>query len=103
MLTARDLVNEPANVLGPLEIAAHVKEMAGKGVKVEILDEHDLEKLGMRALLGVAQGSVRPARLAIMRWNGGRAKEAPVAFVGKGVVFDSGGISIKPAGGMEKT
>jgi leucyl aminopeptidase len=101
VLIARDLVNEPANVLGPLEIAAHVKDLAGKGVKVEILDEDDMRKLGMRALLGVAQGSVRPPRLAVMRWNGGKAKDAPLAFVGKGVVFDSGGISIKPATNME--
>jgi leucyl aminopeptidase len=101
VLIARDLVNEPANVLGPLEIAAHVKDMVGKGVKVEILDEGDMRKLGMRALLGVAQGSSRPPRLAVMRWNGGRPKEPPVAFVGKGVVFDSGGISIKPAANME--
>jgi leucyl aminopeptidase len=101
VLIARDLVNEPANVLGPLEIAAHVSEMVGKGVKVEILDEGDMRKLGMRALLGVAQGSVRPPRLAIMRWNGGKSKDAPIAFVGKGVVFDSGGISIKPAANME--
>jgi leucyl aminopeptidase len=75
--------------------------MVGKGVKVEILDEGDMRKLGMRALLGVAQGSSRPPRLAVMRWNGGRPKEVPVAFVGKGVVFDSGGISIKPAANME--
>jgi leucyl aminopeptidase len=101
VLIARDLVNEPANVLGPLEIAAHVKDMVGKGVKVEILDEGDMRKLGMRALLGVAQGSSRPPRLAVMRWNGGKPKDTPVAFVGKGVVFDSGGISIKPAANME--
>jgi leucyl aminopeptidase len=71
------------------------------GVDVEVLTEAQMKKLGMRALLGVAQGSARPPRLAVMRWNGGKAKEAPLAFVGKGVVFDTGGISIKPAGGME--
>ena len=76
-------------------------DMVGKGVKVEILDEGDMRKLGMRALLGVAQGSVRPPRLAIMRWNGGKRGVDPVAFIGKGVCFDTGGISIKPAAGME--
>ena len=67
-----------------------------------MLAEEEMKKLGMRALLGVAQGSARPPRLVVMRWNGGkRARRQPVAFVGKGVVFDTGGISIKPAGGME--
>ncbi|WP_349369718.1 leucyl aminopeptidase [Salinarimonas sp.] len=98
---ARDLVNEPGNVLGPVEFAAKAKELEKLGVEVEILDEKQLGKIGMRALLGVAQGSERPARVAIMRWNGGGKKDKPVAFVGKGVVFDTGGISIKPAGGME--
>jgi len=98
---ARDLVNEPANVLGPVEFAARVKELEKLGVEVEILTEKEMKKLGMGALLGVAQGSVRPPRVAVMRWNGGKARQKPVAFVGKGVVFDTGGISIKPAGGME--
>jgi hypothetical protein len=71
------------------------------GVEVEILDEKQLKKLGMRALLGVAQGSERRARVAIMRWNGGQESDKPLAFIGKGVVFDTGGISIKPAAGME--
>ena len=66
-----------------------------------MLGEAELKKLGMRALLGVAQGSARPPRVVVMRWNGGKAKDEPIAFVGKGVVFDTGGISIKPAGGME--
>jgi leucyl aminopeptidase len=101
VLMARDLVNEPPNVLGPVEFADRVKALKKVGVSVEVLGEPEMKKLGMRALLGVAQGSSRPPRLAIMRWNGGRAKDAPVAFVGKGVVFDTGGISIKPAGGME--
>ena len=101
VLMARDLINEPANVLGPVEFANRVKGLKKVGVEVEVLSEAQMKKLGMRALLGVAQGSVRPPRLVIMRWNGGKAKDAPVAFVGKGVVFDSGGISIKPAGGME--
>jgi leucyl aminopeptidase len=98
---ARDLVNEPANVLGPVEFAAKAKELEELGVDVQILTEREMKKLGMGALLGVAQGSVRPPRLVIMRWAGGKPKQKPVAFVGKGVVFDTGGISIKPAGGME--
>ncbi len=100
-LLARDLVNEPANVLGPAEFADRVKSLTKLGVKVEIRGEPEIRKLGMRALLGVAQGSARPPRLVVMRWNGGQAKDQPIAFVGKGVVFDTGGISIKPAGGME--
>lgn len=99
---ARDLVNEPANVLGPAEFAAKAKELEKLGVEVEILTEREMKKLGMGALLGVAQGSVRPPRLAIMQWKGGKPKDRPVAFVGKGVVFDSGGISIKPGAGMEE-
>ncbi|NRP18478.1 Cytosol aminopeptidase [Ensifer adhaerens] len=99
---ARDLVNEPANVLGPLEFAAKAKELEKLGVEVEILTEKEMKKLGMGALLGVAQGSTRPPRLVVMQWKGGKSKERPVAFIGKGVVFDSGGISIKPAAGMEE-
>jgi leucyl aminopeptidase len=98
---ARDLVNEPANILGTLEFAAAAKALEKLGVEVEILGEKEMKKLGMGALLGVAQGSVRPPRLVIMRWNGGKLKDKPIAFVGKGVVFDSGGVSIKPAAGME--
>jgi len=98
---ARDLVNEPANVLGPVEFAEEALKLEKLGVKVEILTEKELKKLGMGALLGVAQGSVRPPRIAVMEWNGGKSKEKPVAFVGKGVVFDTGGISIKQASGME--
>jgi leucyl aminopeptidase len=101
VLLARDLINEPPNVLGPVEFADRAKALSKSGLKVEVLGDPELKKLGMRALLGVAQGSSRPARLVIMRWNGGKPKDAPVAFVGKGVVFDTGGISIKPAGGME--
>ena len=101
VLMARDLVNEPPNVLGPVEFAERARGLKGLGVEVEVLSEAELKKRGMRALLGVAQGSARPPRLVVMRWNGGRAKDQPVAFVGKGVVFDTGGISIKPAGGME--
>ena len=98
---ARNLVNEPANVLGPVEFAARAKELEALGVDVEILTEKEMKKLKMEALLGVSLGSVRPPRLAIMSWKGGKSKDKPVAFVGKGVVFDTGGISIKPAGGME--
>jgi leucyl aminopeptidase len=101
VVTARDLVNEPANVLGPVEFAKEAARLQDLGVKVEVLTEKQMAKMGMRALLGVAQGSVRPPRLVIMRWNGGNARDKPLAFVGKGVVFDTGGISIKPAGGME--
>ena len=98
---ARDLVNEPANTLGPVEFAAAAKALEDFGLEVEILTEKDMKKLGMGALLGVAQGSSRPPRMAVMRWNGGKKGAAPIAFVGKGVVFDTGGISIKPAAGME--
>ncbi|WP_025659815.1 leucyl aminopeptidase [Rhizobium sp. IBUN] len=99
---ARDLVNEPPNVLGPVEFAAKASELQKLGVEVEILTEKEMQKLGMGALLGVAQGSVRPPRLAVMQWKGGKSGESPVAFIGKGVVFDTGGISIKPAAGMEE-
>jgi leucyl aminopeptidase len=98
---ARDLVNEPANKLGPVEFAASAKELTGLGVQVEVLTEKEMKKLGMGALLGVAQGSARPPRLVVMQWNGGKPKDKPIAFIGKGVVFDSGGLSIKPAQGME--
>jgi leucyl aminopeptidase len=98
---ARDLVNEPPNVLGPQEFAAQAQTLTKLGVEVEILDDRAMRKLGMGALLGVAQGSVRGGRVVIMRWNGGKAKDSPIAFVGKGVVFDTGGISIKPGAGME--
>ncbi len=99
---ARDLVNEPANTLGPIEFARRITALRKKGLGVEVLTDKRLEQLGMRALLAVAQGSARPARVALMRWQGAKdAKSVPIAFVGKGVVFDTGGISIKPAGGME--
>jgi leucyl aminopeptidase len=99
---ARDLVNEPANVLGPVEFADRVKELESLGLEVEILDDATLKELGMNTLLSVAQGSARPARVAIMQWHGAKSKRAkPLAFIGKGVVFDTGGISIKPSAGME--
>jgi leucyl aminopeptidase len=100
-LLARDLINEPANVLGPVEFAARAAELSRLGINVEILEPEALEKLGMRSLLCVAQGSDRPARLVVMQWRGGEQDAPPLAFVGKGVVFDTGGISIKPAGSME--
>ena len=98
---ARDLVNEPANVLHPDEFATRTKALTKLGVKVEILDGPAMEKLGMGALLGVAQGSKFPPRLVVMRWDGGKKDKPPIAFIGKGVTFDTGGVSIKPAGGME--
>ncbi|MFA9443362.1 MAG: leucyl aminopeptidase [Hyphomicrobium sp.] len=102
VVIARDLVNEPANVLGPIEFAERARDLENVGVEVEILDAEQITDLKMGALLAVAQGSVRPARVAIMQWHGGKSKRAkPLAFVGKGVVFDTGGISIKPSSGME--
>ncbi len=102
MNIARDLVNEPPNVLHPEEFARRARELEKVGVEVEILDVKAMQKLGMNALLGVGQGSVHESRCVIMRWNGAKkADERPVAFIGKGVTFDTGGISIKPAGGME--
>ncbi|MBN2905854.1 MAG: leucyl aminopeptidase [Rhodobacteraceae bacterium] len=98
----RDLVNEPANILTTDDFAARLAAMHELGLEVEILEEADLEKLGMRALLAVGQGSESPSKVVVMRWNGGAADEAPLALVGKGVVFDTGGISIKPAQGMEE-
>ncbi|MET3837692.1 leucyl aminopeptidase [Brevundimonas sp. UYEF29] len=101
VIFARDLVSEPANVLYPAEFAKRVKALESLGLEVEILGEAEMEKLGMRTLLGVGQGSRRESQLAIMKWNGGEAGAQPLAFVGKGVCFDTGGISIKPAEGME--
>jgi leucyl aminopeptidase len=99
---ARDLVNEPPNVLTPVEFARRAGQLEKLGVEIDILDEKAMRKLGMRALLGVGQGSVQESRVVLMRWIGAKdEKAAPIAFVGKGVVFDTGGISIKPAQGME--
>jgi leucyl aminopeptidase len=99
---ARDLVNEPPNVLYPAEFADRAKALEKLGVDVAVLDEKEMAKLGMNALLGVGRGSARDSRVGTMRWNGARSKRAkPVVVVGKGVCFDSGGISIKPAAGME--
>jgi len=101
---ARDLGNEPPNILYPEEMARRVKAtLEPLGVKVEVLDEKVLTKLGLGSLLGVAQGSVRPARMVVLQWYGApESKDIPIAICGKGVTFDTGGISIKPAGGMEE-
>ena len=98
----RDLVSEPPNVLYPAEFARRVKALESLGLEVEILGEPEMMALGMGSLLGVGQGSIRESQLAVIRWNGAADKSAqPIAFVGKGVCFDTGGISIKPADGME--
>ena len=99
---ARNLVNEPPNVLFPVEFADRLKSLEKLGVEVQALDAKAMGKLGMNALLGVGRGSARESRLVTLRWNGARSKRTkPIAIVGKGVCFDSGGISIKPSGGME--
>ena len=98
----RDLVSEPPNVLHPEEFAKRTRKLEELGVEVEILGEKEMTKLGMHTLLGVGQGSVRESQLVVMQWKGAKDKgAAPVAFVGKGVTFDTGGISIKPAAGMD--
>jgi leucyl aminopeptidase len=97
----RELVTEPANIIYPESFVERCKGLADIGLELDVLTPEQMKKLGMGALLGVAQGSVREARLLVLRWNGGKEGEAPVAFVGKGVTFDTGGISIKPAAGME--
>jgi leucyl aminopeptidase len=97
----RDLVSEPANVLTTAEFADRLVALRAIGVEVEVLDEPELAKLGMRTLLAVGQGSESPSKVVVMQWKGG-GEAAPVALVGKGVVFDSGGISIKPGLGMEE-
>ena len=101
VIFARDLVAEPANVLYPEEFAKRCKALESLGLEVEVLDEKELEKLGFRTLLAVGMGSRRDSQVAIMKWNGGKAGDAPLAFVGKGVCFDTGGISLKPPEGME--
>ena len=102
----RDLVSEPPNVLNPAEMADRCKKLTELGLKVEVLGPREMSRLGFGALLGVAQGSVNEPRMVVMHWNGAsgngrKSKGKPVAFIGKGVTFDTGGISIKPAGGME--
>jgi leucyl aminopeptidase len=97
----RDLVNEPSNVLTTEEFSARVQTLSKLGVKVTVLEEPALEKLGMRTLLAVGQGSESPSKVVVMEWTGGAEGAAPLALVGKGVVFDTGGISLKPGAGME--
>src|SRR6201985_29827 len=101
VILARELVNEPPNVLYPVEFARRASQLRKLGVEVEVLDVKAMTKLGLGALLAVGQGSTQPSRTVIMRWNGGKKGEQPVAFIGKGVCFDTGGISIKGASGME--
>ncbi len=97
----RDLVSEPANVLYPESFAERCLALREIGVAVEIVDEGEMQALGMGALLSVGQGSARPSRLVVMQWYGSDSERPPVAFVGKGVTFDTGGISLKPGAGME--
>lgn len=98
----RDLVSEPANVLHPESFAEEIKKLSSLGVDVEVLGEAEMKKLGMHSLLGVGQGSAFESQLVIMRWNGADKDDQPVAFIGKGVTFDTGGISLKPGAGMEQ-
>ena len=100
-LLARDLVNEPSNILTPPEFARRAKQLTKLGVKVEVLSEAQMKKLGMGSLLGVGQGSEHPSQMVVMQWQGAAKSKKPLAFIGKGVCFDTGGISIKPSAGME--
>jgi len=100
IVLARDLISEPPNVIYPESFAARAKELAEDGIKVEILGEAAMKKLGMGSLLGVGQGSERESQLLVMRWDGGAKSAAPLAIVGKGVCFDTGGISLKTPPGM---
>jgi len=100
MKLTKDLVSEPPNILNPVEFASRCKDLKKYGLKVEILEPKEMKALGMNTLLGVAQGSTNEARMAIMRWEGGKKGEKPLAFVGKGVTFDTGGLSLKPANAM---
>ena len=106
VVLARDLVNEPPNILYPAEFARRVKALSKFGLKVEVLGEAEMKKMGFGALLGVGQGSMRESQLVVMQWNGlprsgaKNKKSQPIAFVGKGVCFDSGGLSLKPGAAM---
>ena len=97
----RDLVSEPGNILHPDEYAKRLKLLKKYGLKINIYDNKKLKKLGMNALLGVGQGSIRGSYLVTMEWNGAKNNSKPLAFIGKGVCFDTGGISLKPAKFME--
>lgn len=101
VLLTRDLINEPANVIHPESFPEKCRELAKLGVNVKVLNEAEMKKLGMNALLAVGQGSAFESHLVVMEWMNGPKDQKPVAFVGKGVTFDTGGISIKPSGGME--
>ncbi len=99
---ARDLMNEPPNTLHPESYADRIKELEAEGLEIEVLGEEEMDKLGMHALLGVGRGSRRASRMVVMKWSGGKDKKAaPLALVGKGVTFDTGGISLKPGASME--
>jgi len=98
----RTIVTEPANVINPETLAKAAESLKKDGVKVEVISQKDLKKMGANAILGVGQGSITDPRLVVMQWNGGSKGEAPLAIVGKGVTFDTGGISIKPANNMEE-
>ena len=100
VFVTRDLVSEPANILNPPEFARRIETLSDLGLQIEVFGQDELEQLGFGSLLGVSQGSAQPPRMVVMRWHGG-GEEKPVAFIGKGVTFDTGGISIKPAAGME--
>lgn len=102
VLLTREVVSEPANIIYPESLAERCLELKKLGVDVQILGEPEMYKLGFGALLGVGQGSARESQMVIMKYNGAGKGKAPVAFIGKGVTFDTGGISIKPAGGMEE-
>src|SRR5690606_9948992 len=98
----RELVTEPPNIIYPESFVERVaKSVKGLGLEIETYGREEMAKMGMGALLGVAQGSVREPRLLVLKWNGGKPGDAPVAFIGKGVTFDTGGISIKPAQNMD--
>ena len=97
----RLVVSEPPNVIYPESMAKYAKELSKIGVKVDVLGEKEMTKLGFGALLGVGQGSIRESQLVVMKWMGGKKTDKPIAIVGKGVTFDTGGINIKPSNGME--
>jgi leucyl aminopeptidase len=101
VMFTRELISEPANILYPESFVERCRSLADIGIKIEVLGRDAMAELGMGALLGVAQGSMREPQLLVMRWDGTNGAEPPIALVGKGVTFDTGGISIKPAAGME--
>jgi len=98
----RDLISEPPNILYPKKYVEEIKKLSSLGLKIKIYDEKEMKKLGMNALLGVGQGSSRESFLVTLHWDGGKKNDKPLAFVGKGVCFDTGGISLKPARFMEE-